>query len=134
MELNVRKLTEEDYEIFSDWWVKWEWPVMPKEFLPDNGKGGLMVEKNGVPIVCGFVYENNSKFWIFEWMISNPKYRDNDRQEAIELLITSIEDTYREKGAGALFSIGRSKHLVETQKKMGWICETKRSYELTKTL
>ena len=134
MELNVRKLTEEDYEIFSDWWIKWEWPVMPKEFLPDNGKGGLMVEKNGNPIVCGFVYENNSKFWIFEWMISNPEYRENDRKEAIEMLINNAENVCKDMGYKYKLSIGRNKHLIETHKKLGWFVDPKQSHEIIKTI
>ena len=134
MELNIRKLKEEDYDIFSDWWVKWDWPVLPKEFLPNNGTGGYMVEKNGIPIVCGFVYETNSKWYLFEWIVSNPKYRDKDRKQAIELLITSVQDIYSRKGVRALFAVGRNNKLIEIKKKLGWIVEPKPSYELTKMI
>ena len=33
-ELVLRSLTEEDYEVICDWWIKWKWPVLPKELLP----------------------------------------------------------------------------------------------------
>ena len=47
MELKVRSLTDKDFIILSEWWKDWGWPVMPKDMLPDNGTGGIMVEHEG---------------------------------------------------------------------------------------
>ena len=47
MELNTRLLKEEDWETLCKWWESWpKWVNPPKSFLPDNGTGGLMVEKD----------------------------------------------------------------------------------------
>ena len=63
--MNVRLLTEKDYETIVKWWKWWRWPVLPQSMLPDGGKGGYMIEKNGTPIICGFVYLTNSKIaWL----------------------------------------------------------------------
>ena len=43
MQLNIRKLKESDWETLCSWWDEWpEWQNPPRDFLPDNGKGGLM--------------------------------------------------------------------------------------------
>ena len=48
---------------------------------------GLLLKNKSQPIVAGFLYTTNSKAALLEWIVSNPKYRENDRQKAIELLI-----------------------------------------------
>ena len=84
--LIVRHLREDDWDTLVSWWDSWPgWENPERGFLPDNGKGGLMVEKNNKPIVAGFLYQTNSNAVLFEWVISNPKYRESDRKEAIEL-------------------------------------------------
>ena len=80
MELNIRRLKETDWDTLVSWWSTWpEWENPPQDFLPDNGKGGFMVEKNNTPIVAGFLYLTNSKGVLLEWIVSNPEYRDKDR-------------------------------------------------------
>ena len=133
--LIVRHLREDDWDILVSWWDSWPGCENPaKGFLPENGKGGLMVEKNEKPIVAGFLYQTNSDAVLFEWVISNPKYRESDRKEAIELLIKEAEETCRNWGYKHMFSIGRTKSLIETHRKMGWHVDDKPSHEITKNL
>jgi len=62
MELNIRMLKDSDWNTLVEWWNAWpEWQAPAKEFLPDNGKGGFIVEKQNKPIVAGFLYTTNSK-------------------------------------------------------------------------
>ena len=42
-ELKFRFLKEDDYKIIREWWKKWDWPVIPREMLPDKGKSGFIV-------------------------------------------------------------------------------------------
>jgi len=135
MELNIRRLKETDWGTLVSWWDAWpEWVSPPKEFLPDNGKGGFIVEKKQTPIVAGFLYLTNSKGVLLEWIVSNPEYRDKDRQQAIELLITGAENVSKKLGFKYMFSIGRSKHLIETHKKLNWKVDGKPSHELIKNI
>ena len=61
-ELFTRCLNEKDWDTLVEWWDTWpDWTTPPRDFLPDNGTGGLMVEKDGLPIVAGFIYETNTK-------------------------------------------------------------------------
>jgi len=132
--LKFRTLKEKDYETICKWWKWWRWPVLPKDMLPDNGKSGFMVEKNGIPIVSAFLFITNSKGAKLEWIVSNPKYRESDRKVAIELLINNIEQVCRNMGLKYIFSIGRNKHLIKTHEKLGWFVDKKPSYEIIKNL
>jgi len=134
MELQVRKLEETDWDTLVNWWKWWRWPVMPKGFLPDNGTGGLMVCKEDTPIVAGFLYFTNSDGVLLEWIVSSPDYREKDRKQALELLISTAEETCGLAGKKHMFSIGRNKHLIETHKKLGWTVDKSPSYELIKNI
>ena len=132
--LTFRPLKKEDYETICKWWKWWRWPVIPRQMLPDDGKSGFIVEKNNIPIVSGFLYITNSKGAKLEWIVSNPNYREDDRKEAIELLINDIEKICRQMGMIYIFSIGRNKHLIETHEKLGWSVDKKPSYEIIKKI
>ena len=133
-ELIFRPLKEEDYETICKWWKWWRWPIIPREMLPDKGKSGFIVEKNNIPIVSAFLYLTNSTGALLEWIVSNPEYREDDRKEAIELLITNAENVCKNMGITYMFSIGRSKHLMKTHEKLGWQVDKKPSYEIIKNL
>ncbi len=135
MKFNIRKLTENDWNTLISWWKAWpKWNAPAKDFLPDNGTGGIMVEKNNKPIVAGFIYETNSASVLLEWIVSDPEYRDNDRGEAVELLITEAEKSTKALGYNYMFTIGRNKRLIDTHKKLGWFVDDKPSHEITKKL
>jgi hypothetical protein len=131
MELNIRRLTSEDYSTLVKWWGAWEWQAPPQTFLPDTG---FIVEKNDIGIVAGYIYMTNSKAALLEWVISNPNYRESDRKDAIELLIQAVERVLQDQGIVHVFTIGRNKHLINTHKKLGWLVDEKPSYEIIKNL
>ena len=135
MELNIRKLNNTDYDTLVKWWNGWkEWSPPSREFLPDNGTGGFIVEKNNKPIVAGFIYSTNSKAALLEWIVSDPAYRDDDREMAIELLITASENVCKEMGYKYVFTIGRNKNLINTHKKLKWNVDEKPSHEIVKII
>ena len=132
--MNIRKLQESDYKTLEQWWKAWKWPPIQKDFLPDNGTSGFVVEKEGIMIVAGFVYITNSKAVLLEWIISNPNYREDDRDMAITCLIKTVEKIIKEWGYKYIFSIGRTKALIEKHKQLGYNVDDKPSYEIVKTL
>jgi hypothetical protein len=132
--MKIRKLTEHDYKTLEKWWKAWDWPPVEKEFLPDNGTGGFVVEKNGVMIVAGFVYVTNSKAVLLEWIISNPEYREDDRDMAITCLISTVEKIIKGWGYKYIFTIGRTKALINKHKELGWHVDDKPSHEIIKIL
>jgi len=133
--LNIRRLTDKDWDTLVSWWSNWpKWQAPVKDFLPEDGKGGLIVEKDNKPIVAGFIYLTNSKTALLEWIVSNPKYREADRKQAIELLITGAENLVKSLDYKYLFAVMQHKGLIETHEKLGWNKDPKPSYELTKVL
>ncbi len=132
--MKIRKLTESDYETLEKWWKAWKWPPVEKEFLPDNGTGGFVVEKNGTMIVAGFIYVTNSKAVLLEWIISNPEYREDDRDMAITCLISTVEKIIKGWGYKYIFTIGRTKALINKHKELGWHVDDKPSHEIIKIL
>jgi len=133
--LNIRRLTDKDWDTLVSWWDNWpKWKAPVKDFLPENGKGGLIVEINDIPVVAGFIYLTNSKTALLEWIVSNPKYRESDRKAAIELLITGAENLIKSLDYKYLFAVMQHKGLIETHEKLGWKADPKPSYELTKVL
>ena len=87
-----------------------------------------------IPVVAGFLYFTNSEMVLLEWIVSNPKYKESDRKDAIEMLINVSEQVCRKENKKYMFTIGRSKHLRETHEKLGWSVDTKSSYEIIKNL
>ena len=69
-----------------------------------------------------------------EWIVSNPDYREADRKDAIELFINAAEEVCKANGVKYMFSIGRTKPLIETHRKLGWVVDDKPSNEITKTI
>ncbi len=133
--MNIRRLTDKDWDTLVSWWSNWpKWQAPVKDFLPEDGKGGLIVEKDNKPIVAGFIYLTNSKTALLEWIVSNPKYREADRKQAIELLITGAENLVKSLDYKYLFAVMQHKGLIETHEKLGWNKDNKPSYELTKVL
>ena len=116
--MNIRRLTDDDWDTLVSWWNNWpKWKAPVKDFLPENGKGGLIVEINDTPVVAGFIYLTNSKTALLEWIVSNPKYRESDRKQAIELLITGAENLIKSLDYKYLFAVMQHKGLIETHEK-----------------
>ena len=135
MELKARQLKDSDWETLTAWWDSWpDWVSPSKDFLPDNGTGGLMIQKNNKPIVAGFLYFTNSRSVLLEWIISDPNYKETDRQEAVELLIKTAEKVCKDAGKKYMFSIGRNKNLIKLHEKIGWNVDKKASYEIVKKI
>ena len=133
--MNTRQLKEEDWDTLQKWWSAWpEWKSPPREFLPDNGTGGIMVEKNGRPIIAGFMYLTNSKGVLLEYIVSDPEYRENDRDSAIELLLKTAEQFVKNIGCKFMFTVTQHDKLIKAHEKLGWKKDPKPSHELIKVI
>ena len=136
--MNTRRLKKSDWDMLQDWWAGWPgWTPPDKEFLPSNGTGGLIVEKDNKPIVAGFIFLGlDLNIAYFGWIVSDPKYREKDRGLAVELLIKKAEEFCRNIGKTYLNSFVNKRNpvLLNAHKKLGWDISKETSYELTKIL
>jgi hypothetical protein len=120
MGFSVRFLKEDDYEVLCQWWKAFRFPAPPRDFLPENGTGGIMVQKDGVNIVAGFVYFTNSAIAWSEFIISNFDYKDKDRKEAIKILIYELNELSKSKGSKYIYTVVKNQNLKKIYQEMGY--------------
>ena len=136
MKFNIIPLKYEDYDnILVEWWKDWGWVAPMREFLPQDGEGGIIVYDGDTPVCAGFLYNTNSKVAWVDWVISNKQYRVKpNRKEAIELLIDSL--TNMAKGMGKSFTYALIKHngLIQTYESLGYTQGDSYNKEMIKAL
>ncbi len=136
MKFNIIPLKYEDYDnILVEWWKDWGWVAPMREFLPQDGEGGIIVYDGDTPVCAGFLYNTNSKVAWVDWIISNKQYRVKpNRKEAIELLIDSL--TSMAKGMGKSFTYALIKHngLIQTYESLGYTQGDSYNKEMIKAL
>ena len=136
MKLNIRPLTESDYEdTLVEWWKDWRWTPPPKDFLPDNGTGGFMVSDNDTPICAGFFYITNSKVGWCEWVISDMEYKNRkNRQQAFSLLIDTLTNVCQKSGMRYVYALLHNKSLINVYENLGFVQGSKYTTEMIKIL
>jgi hypothetical protein len=137
MELTIRKLNENDYQdILVGWWKDWGWDSFPtKDFLPENGTGGIILYDGDVPVCAGFIYNTNSKISWIDWIVSNKKYRKKpNRKIAINLLIEELTIICKNSGSKFVYSLMKSNNLVNHFLNNGYIKGSSYTEEIIKIL
>lgn len=133
--MEVRFLNEGDYDVLSSWWKDWRWTPPPRDFLPQDGTGGLMVSKDGIDICAGFIYFTNSKTAIIEFIVSNFQYKNKDRKEAIEFLINAITEVAKEtNGCKYIYTSLKNQNLLNSFSACGYQTGSTGCIEMIKTL
>ncbi len=130
MKLKVRKLIESDWSFLPSWWEAYDQAVPQRDFLPNNGLGGFMVCKEHDPIAAMFLYTTNSKTAIPAIVISDRDYKDNDRSDALQLLVDFTTDFAEDLGCKYSFAWAKPGVLLEQYKQTGFTVDKTPSYEL----
>jgi hypothetical protein len=134
--ITFRSFKEGDYEMCCEWW-KWWWngsiPVK-RNLLPDDGTC-FVIESNDTPVAAGFLYPFINPLVAYgpTWVVSNPEYREKDRQQVLELLIKCIEDKAKSYGVVQLFTVCGNRFMQKIHKKLKWDMH-KTEYEAFKFL
>ena len=135
MEFNIRKLNSTDYDnILVEWWKDWGWDAPAKDFLPDDGEGGLMVLDEDVPVCAGFIYITNSKVAWVDWIISNKNYKKKNKHEAVKLLVDRLTGLCKKSGSKYAYALIKHKGLVETYTELGYTKADNYTQEMIKAL
>lgn len=123
MSLTIRQLTEEDYDnTLLGWWKDWGWEAPNRDFLPDDGKGGIMIMDGDIPVCAGFMYITNSRVSWIDWIISNKQYRVKPtRKEAIRLLVASLTIMTENSGSKYGYALIKNKSLIEVYESLGYV-------------
>ena len=135
MPLEIKTLTDSDYEnILCGWWKDWNWEAPPKKFLPDNGKGGLIIYDGDTPVCAGFMYATNSAVAWVDWIISNKNYRKKpNRSEALRLLVESLTSICKSTGHEYVYALIKHSSLLQTYRDVGYVDGDTYNKEMIKT-
>lgn len=131
---SIRLLEDEDYNELLTWWSWFKFPAPRKDCLPDNGKSGIMVSRNGQNIAAGFLYFTNSKLCWIEFIVSNPEYKDKDRKEAIKTLIHELCHVAKIKGFAAVFTSVKHQGLMKHYEACGFTKGSNNTHEMIAVL
>ena len=134
--LTTRQITDSDYEdILVGWWKDWGWEPPAKDFLPDDGKGGIIIMDEETPICAGFMYMTNSKVAWIDWIVSNKNYRVKPtRTEAIRLLIDTLTNINKNIGNKYAYALIKHRGLIETYESLGYVKGDSYTGEMIKIL
>tara|TARA_R110000796_G_scaffold186460_1_gene303367 strand:- start:10747 stop:11148 length:402 start_codon:yes stop_codon:yes gene_type:complete len=133
MTLNIKPLSDNDYDdILCKWWKDWKWTAPAKDFLPDMG---YMVYYNDKPICAGYMYVTNSNVVLLEWIISSFEFKDRKiRKEAIFMLIQTITLLSANLGKKYVYSLLKSKSLIDIYQEIGYLKGDSNTQEMIKKL
>ena len=131
----IRPLDENDYEdILKSWWEQWGWQPPEKDFLPEEGKGGIMVMDGEEPVCAGFMYATNSKVAWVDWIISSKTYRGPKRKEALKTLVHTLTNVCKNSGYKYSYALIKHPSLLNTYVDLGYIKGDGYTGELIKVL
>jgi hypothetical protein len=135
MGFEVRELNENDYEdILVKWWKDWGFTPPSKEFLPENGAGGIMIMDDGIDVCAGFIYLTNSSVSWVDWIISDKGYRRNPkRREALSLLILTLTNICKNIGNKYVYALIKNDALINLYEDLGYTKADTHTKELIKT-
>ena len=136
MALKIRELNDSDYEdILVGWWKDWGWQHPQKDFLPDDGKGGIIVYDDDVPICAGYMYLTNSRVGWVDCIISNRNYTNKElRKDAISLLVSRLTDICGLIGCKYIYALIKNESLINTYESLGYIKGDYYTSEMIKVL
>jgi hypothetical protein len=136
MTLKIRELNDSDYEdILVGWWKDWGWEPPQKDFLPNDGKGGIIIYDGDVPICAGYMYLTNSKVGWVDWIISSKSYTNKKlRKDAITLLVSRLTEICQLVGCKYVYALIKNQSLINTYEGLGYIKGDSYTSEMIKVL
>lgn len=120
--METRWLNDYDYDTLVEWWKWFRFAPPPKVTLPENGKCGIMVTKDGVEVCAGFLYFTNSNMCWMEYIVSNPNVKDKaTRDECIKFLINGLSYLSEVNGYSIIYTSVKNQNLINKYLSCGFI-------------
>ena len=113
---SIRSIKLDDYKELEKWWKLYELQgifIPSKSKLPNNGLGGFVVEKGGRLIASAFLYLTNSTLGYVDYLIADPAYREDDRQQVLLDLASRVTSVAIENGCEAVWAYTCNQKLVD---------------------
>jgi len=134
MKFNTTPLQHEDYDnILKGWWKDWGWEAPSRDFLPQDGQGGVMVWDGDTPVCAGFLYNTNSKVAWVDWIISNKEYKKS-RKEALSILIQTLTSVAKNLDNKFAYALIKHNGLIGVYEQQGYTTGDSYNKEMIKVL
>ena len=134
MKFNTTPLQHEDYDnILKGWWKDWGWEAPSRDFLPQDGQGGIMVWDGDTPVCAGFLYNTNSKVAWVDWIISNKEYKES-RKEALSILIQTLTSVAKNLDNKFAYALIKHNGLIGVYEQQGYSTGDSYNKEMIKAL
>ncbi|MAN60861.1 MAG: hypothetical protein CMI60_02835 [Parvibaculum sp.] len=132
--ITVRTVQIKDYEFINKWWLGWGEDSAPKLIdLPNMGLGGVVVEKNNIPIAVNYIYLTNSNMAYLANAISNPNYKGKDRMQIIQVLLDECVRRAKSLGCTFIWCTSNERGVIERCKKSGFVVVDQQSIIIKST-
>ena len=118
MKNTIRNITQRDFSVIIKWWEAWGEPVPKREDLPNNGLGGLILERDGVLIAVNFIYLTNSKSAYLSNLVSDPEKPLGKSEQ--EMLTNACLVKAKDWGYTSVFLITKLNGLISRLKEYGF--------------
>ena len=123
--IKFRSFKNGDYKMCCEWWEWWDKSFggkgVERDWLPKNERC-YMIEKNNTPVACVFLFlslDVDKIAWVTN-LVSNPKYREKDRRNLIELLINNVGIEAKKYGVSQLFTVCGDVHISSIHRNLNW--------------
>ena len=123
--IKFRSFKNGDYKMCCEWWEWWDKSFggkgVERDWLPKNERC-YMIEKNNTPVACVFLFlslDVDKIAWVTN-LVSNPKYREKDRRNLIELLINNVCIEAKKYGVSQLFTVCGDVHISSIHRNLNW--------------
>lgn len=104
------------WEIVAPWWEGYDMLTLPKEALPPNG---IIVYKQDVPVIAGWLYLTDSMWAIMEWIVGDPNLGKDTRRNGLDVLIPALIEVAKAFNKPIVFSSVSHPTLIEAYQRHG---------------
>jgi len=102
--------------------------------LPRAKEFCLAVFVDNKIVACTFIYTTNSSTWYCDFLIADPNYRSENRNEILIKLIDEAVESSLKKGAQAVWCTTPYDSVLEKLKKLNYNVDEKKHYIIYKHL
>ena len=79
---------DKDYDTLVKWWTQWEFGIVPKDMLPQDG---VIVSVDDKPICAAGIYlYPKTALALMEWVVTDKDSNLRKRHKALKMCIDSI--------------------------------------------
>ena len=104
-----------DYDTLVKWWTQWEFGIVPKDMLPQDG---VIVSVDDKPICAAGIYlYPKTALALMEWVVTDKDSNLRKRHKALKMCIDSIMDLAKKRGAKLVYTMTKEEALQKRYQK-----------------